>query len=131
MAKRPIVVCALFRAVVFAELKLLCKVSPRAALKSAELPAEAVGLINVKLLLASLVKVADPLESAWEIFPSKSMEEEEPSIIATGTLAVVVDQEVNASIDVGVLGEELVEVLLELLPPPQAANSIVPKPRIR
>jgi hypothetical protein len=59
------------------------------------------------------------------------MEEEEPSIIATDTLAVVVDQEVNESIDVGVLGEEVVEVLLELLPPPQAANSIAPKPRIR
>ena len=130
MAKRAIVVCALFRAVVFAELKLLCKVSPRAALKSAELPAEAVGLISVKLLFASLVKVADPLESAWEIFPSKSMEDEEPSIIATGTLAVVVDQEVNESMDVGVLGVEVVVVLLELLPPPQATNNIVPILRI-
>ena len=40
-------VCALFRAVVLAEVKLLCKVSPRAALKIAELPAEAVGLMSV------------------------------------------------------------------------------------
>jgi hypothetical protein len=49
--------------VVLAELKLLCKVSPSAALKIAELPDEAVGLIKVKLLFTSLVYVAVPLES--------------------------------------------------------------------
>jgi len=57
------VVCDLFRAVVLAEEKLLCKISPSAALNTAELPDEAVGLIKVKLLFASLVYVADPLES--------------------------------------------------------------------
>jgi hypothetical protein len=51
-------------------------------------------------------------------------------VIATGTLAVVADQEVNDSIVVGVLGVAEV-VLLELLPPPQATNKIVAVPMIR
>ena len=47
--------------------------------------------------------------------------------MATGTSAVVSDQEVKAAI-VGVLGElvDEVEVLLELLPPPQALKKIEP-----
>ena len=51
------------------------------------------------------------------------MVDEEPSVIATGTLAVVADQAVNDSMVVGVLGEAVVG-LLELLPPPQAAKKI-------
>jgi hypothetical protein len=58
------------------------------------------------------------------------MEDEEPSVIATGTLAVVADQAVNDSIVVGVLGVEVV-VVLELLPPPQATNNVEPIPKIR
>ena len=58
------------------------------------------------------------------------MVDEEPSVIATGTLAVVADQAVNDSIVVGVLGVEVV-VVLELLPPPQATNNVEPIPKIR
>ena len=58
------------------------------------------------------------------------MVDEEPSVIATGPLAVVADQAVNDSIVVGVLGVEVV-VVLELLPPPQATNNVEPIPKIR
>ena len=58
------------------------------------------------------------------------MVDEEPSVIATGPLAVVADQAVNNSIVVGVLGVEVV-VVLELLPPPQATNNVEPIPKIR
>jgi hypothetical protein len=58
------------------------------------------------------------------------MVDEEPSVIATGTLAVVADQAVNDSMVVGVLGVEVV-VVLELLPPPQATNNVEPIPKIR
>ena len=49
------------------------------------------------------------------------MEEENPLVIATGTFAVVADQEVKAAIVGVVLGVLLVEVL-ELSPPPQATR---------
>jgi len=51
------------------------------------------------------------------------MEDENPPVIATGTLAVVADQEVNDA-TVGVLGVLLVVELLELSPPPQATRAI-------
>ena len=117
--------CALSKVVVVAPSKVLFKVSPSAALKTAVTSVEAEALINVKLLLASLVKVPAPLETDCEILPTKSTEDENPPVIATGTLAVVADQEVNDSIVTGVLGvEEVVAVLLELLPPPQAPRAI-------
>jgi hypothetical protein len=59
------------------------------------------------------------------------MVDEEPSVIATGTLAVVADQAVNDSMVVGVLGVEVVVVVVELLPPPQATNNVEPIPKIR
>jgi len=96
-------------------------------LNIAELPKEAVGLISIKLLAVSCVRVAEPLESDWEILPSKSIVDEDPLVIETGTSAIVTDQEVKAAI-AGVLGlgvDELDE-LFEVLPPPQALKKITP-----
>jgi len=100
-------------------------VSPNAVLNIAELPKEAVGLISIKLLAVSCIKVAVPPESDWEILPSKSIVEEDPLVIETGTSAVVTDQEVKAAI-VDVLGLEVDELdeLFEVPPPPQALKKI-------
>ena len=56
--------------------------------------------------------------------PARSTDEEEPPVIATGTSAVVTDQEVKAAIvgELGVLGVLVGE--LEELPPPQAKRVI-------
>ena len=59
------------------------------------------------------------------MLPSKSIVDEDPPVIETGTSAVAADQEVKAAI-VGELGVLVVELegLLELLPPPHAPRKI-------
>ena len=108
---------------VVAPSKVLVKVSSSAVLNRAELPVEAVELISVKLLLASLVNVPEPVDSDRVIFPTKSTEDENPPVIATGTFGVVAAQEVKDA-TAGVLGVLLVLELLELSLPPQATRAI-------
>ena len=66
------------------------------------------------------------------MLPLKSTEDENPPVIATGTLAVVADQEVKGAI-VGVTDVSVVlaEVLVLELPPPQATKKNEPAPIIK
>ena len=112
------------KVVVFYEEKLLFSGSPSAALNTAEFPEEAVGLIKIKLLLVSPVKVTDALESDRVILPTKSTAGDYPPVMVTETSAVVTDQEVKVE-TVEVLGALLI-VLTELLPlPSQDIKKIV------
>jgi len=101
-------------------------VSPEAVLNETELVVPAFMAISENPPAELIVKVPEAFVVASEATPSVPMVAETPLDNIVGSLTTTADQVVNA-VTVGVVGVEgvvvsvvVAEVLLELLPPPQA-----------